>query len=513
MSEKQFNQQPSEAVSSQTGQDARKVAASKLAQNTSQEAIAHVDAEETAASQRKPAIESEHRSQPAAELESYPSEKSWATMTREERTAFVTAKAAAKAAAANHRHRLMVVPNDRAGAMQATGRTDGQLAPAALEAWPEVFEHDEMFATMRQNRRRRFFGKLALFVGVPTLLTALYVFVWATPRYVSEFEITFQTYQNTQSLSSGLIQSVMGGSSAGQDFGSILYEYARSETLLHKIDKKLNLRKYYSSSAVDYPVRLNPNASEEAFLNYYRQHIVDVSEGLGGFLTVDVQAFDPQFAQTVANAIVEDCDEMVDQMTSRARLDGMKFAEEEVARQEQRVLRAAVAQTKFQNLHGDINPTNTASQFGQIVATLEGDLAQAKTSLANTLSYATPDSPQARRIQNQITALEAQLREQRNRLTGGDATYSQILEDYSRIQLEQQFAQNAYTSAQQGLMVARADAARKQSYLVDFIKPSLPDRPARSFYTTFLAAAFIGSLLLYGIGSLVAGAFRDQSGL
>ena len=400
--------------------------------------------------------------------------------------------------------------------MPTTARKDGsakQLAPATLEAWPEIFEHDEMFAAMRQSRRRRFFGRLALFVGIPTLLTAFYVFIWATPRYVSEFEITFQTYQNTQSLSSGLVQSVMGGNSAGQDFGSILYEYARSETLLHKLDQKLNLRKYYSSSNVDYPVRLSANASEEAFLNYYRQHVVDVSEGMGGFLTVDVHAFDPEFAQAVAKAIVQDCDEMVDQMTARARVDGMKFAEDEVARQEERVRQAQLAQTRFQNLHGDLNPTNTATQYGQIVGTLEAQLAQEKTSLANTLSYAGADSPQVRQIKNQIAALEAQLREQRDRLTGGDKTYSQILEEYSRIQLEQQFAQNSYSSAQQGLAVARADAARKQSYLVDFITPSLPDRPARSFYTTYLAAAFIGSLLLYGIGSLVGGAFRDHSGL
>jgi hypothetical protein len=74
------------------------------------------------------------------------------------------------------------------------------------------------------------------------------------------------------------------------------------------------------------------------------------------------------------------------------------------------------------------------------------------------------------------------------------------------IQLEQTFAQNIYTSAQQGLAVARGDAARKQSYLVDFITPKLPDRPTRSFYTTYLAAVFIGSLLLYRIGNLVAGA-------
>jgi capsular polysaccharide transport system permease protein len=386
--------------------------------------------------------------------------------------------------------------------------------PAPLESWPQLFAHDDLLSTMRQTRRRRFFTRLGLFVGVPTLLMALYLFIWATPRYVSEFEITYQTYQNTQSLSSGLVQSILGGSTAGTDFSSVLYEYIRSGTLAQKLDAKLNLRKYYSDRGVDYPARLSGDASEERFLDYYRDHIVSVSEGLGGYLTIDVHAFDPQFAHAVAAAIVQSCDEMIDQMTARARQDEMKFAEDEVARQEDRVRQAQVAETKFQNEHRDLNPTNSANQFGQIVGSLETQLSQARTALTNTLSYASPSAPQVQQLKNQIAALETQLQDQRNRLTGGgDKTYSQILEEYSRLQLNEQFAQNAYLSAQQGLSVARADAARKQSYLVDFVAPSEPNAPARSFYITYLAATFLGTLFLCAIGSLIVGAFRDQAGL
>jgi capsular polysaccharide transport system permease protein len=434
--------------------------------------------------------------------------------------------------------RLVVVPNQKpAGPAKAPGSS--AVAPSAqkarspeakdaltvpvtpvspkirsteLEKWTGHFEQGD-FLAMRGDRRRNFIKRLGLFVGLPTLLTALYLFLWATPRYMSEFEITYQTYQNTQTLSSGLVQSILGGGQVGIDPGAILYEYARSATLLHKLDEKLHLREYYSSSKVDYPTRLSATASNEKFLSYYRQHIVNVSEGLGGYLTVDVYAYDPEFVQTLAKATVDACDEMMDQMTARARADEMKFAEDEVSRQEDRVGKAQLALTKFQNEHRDLNPTNSATQFGQIVGSLETQLAQAKTSLASTMSYASANAPQVQNLKNQIAAIEAQLREQRNRLTGGDKTYSQILEEYSRLQLEEQFAQNAYLSAQQGLAVARADAARKQSYLVDFVAPSMPTNPTIWFYVTGLAYVFFGSLSLYAIGSLLGGAFKDQVGL
>jgi capsule polysaccharide export protein KpsE/RkpR len=78
--------------------------------------------------------------------------------------------------------------------------------------------------------------------------------------------------------------------------------------------------------------------------------------------------------------------------------------------------------------------------------------------------------------------------------------------------LEQEFAKEAYLAAQQGVAVARADAARKLNYLVDFVAPSRPDRPTRWFAITYVATAFLGSLFLYAVGSLIIGALRDQAG-
>jgi capsular polysaccharide transport system permease protein len=206
---------------------------------------------------------------------------------------------------------------------------------------------------------------------------------------------------------------------------------------------------------------------------------------------------------------------MIDNITVRARLDEVQFAEDELHRQEDRVVRARQAMTQFQNLHGDLSPQDVANQLGQIAGTLEGALSTARTELANTLTFAQPTAPQVVNLKSQIAALEKQLAQQRTRLanTTGNTPYSQILDEYSRLQLEQEFAKNAYQSAQQGLSVARADAARKQNYLVDFISPSQPDQPTFWFSITYIVTALIGSLFLYAVGSLIGGAFRDQAGL
>src|SRR5205085_5367364 len=98
--------------------------------------------------------------------------------------------------------------------------------------------------------------------------------------------------------------------------------------------------------------RLGVHASSEKFLSYYNRH-VSVAEGLGGYLTVEVTAFDPQYAVRLAKAAVQACDEMVDSISARARRDEVRSAEAELARQEDRVRHARKAMTDFQNAHGD----------------------------------------------------------------------------------------------------------------------------------------------------------------
>jgi len=394
------------------------------------------------------------------------------------------------------------------------------LAPAEPVAPPmptgeSAARYSQILLDIQRARKRRFLLRLTLFVGLPTLATFLYTFFWAAPRYVAEFEVTYQTYQPIKSLSAGLVESVLGTSQNSTiDIGAIVYQYVRSEALMSKLNAELNLKQYYSNPKIDYFSRLGADASSEKQLAYYRRHIA-VSEGLGGYLTIDVTAFDPQYALAVAKAVDQACDAMVDNMTARVRQDEVRFAEAEVTRQEERIRRARKALTDFQNAHGDLDPQRMATQLGQIVSNLESQLATARAELADALSSMRADSPRVVQIKYMIAALEQQLRQQQSRLanTGGNTPYSQILDQYSALQLEQEFATKTYSAAEQGLALARADAARQQNYLVDFAPPSAPDKATQSFPLVYTTTAFIVALLAFGIGSLMVGAFRDQAGI
>jgi len=378
-------------------------------------------------------------------------------------------------------------------------------------------DYAQFITDRRRQQRRRVFLRFALFIVLPTVLAFLYATYYATPRYTAEFQLTYQTYQPPQVLSSGLVPSLFGSSQQGTDYiGAILYEYLLSPALLNRLDKELNLRAYYSRDKIDYPTRLSANASNDTLLDYYHWHVIDVSEGLGGYLTVDVQAFDPDYAVALARAMTRAADEMLEGMSSRAKEDEVRFAEDELKRQETRVLKARQAMTGFQNLHGDISPPTVAQQLGSIVGSIEGDLAIARAQRADLLTHFNANAPQLAQLQYKIDGLEKQLADQRARLATNSVDgkpYSKVLEEYSALQIEEQFAQSAYQAAQQGLVVARADAARKQSYLVDFAPAIHPDRPDKWFAATYTLTAFVASVCIYALLSLMIGAFRDQAGI
>ncbi len=401
----------------------------------------------------------------------------------------------------------------RGGAVPAVAVAGGAVG------WPATAQYAVALVERRRSRSRRLVAWFALIVLLPTLLTAVYTLFVATPRYTSDFELTYQTYRGPSSLASGLVQSVTGTAQNNMvDLGTIVYEYLRSATLADKLDRDLDLRQRFGGSQIDWLARLDPDASREAFLDYFRSR-VQVSQGLGGYVKVDVDAFDPAFAQTLAKAILAAADDMVDDLTARARANEVKFAEAELGREEDRVRKARTAMTDFQNKQGDQDPTRAANQLGTIVGSIEGQLAEARGQLTTTAGQLAANSPIVVQLKAKIVALEGQLKSEQDRLasnkpapsgSGAATPYSQVLDDYQALQLEQEFAKNAYMAAQQGLAVARADAATKQNYLVDFIQPDLPQHESYTYPVEATVTVFLSALLLFAFGSLVMGAARDQ---
>lgn len=395
------------------------------------------------------------------------------------------------------------------------------LTPAAWAIEALRIDHDEV----ARRARRGFFLRLFLFVGLPTLLTAFYIFVYATPRYVSEFQITYQTYTPSSSSSSSGIAGLLGavGLSSGGgsvDMSQVLTSYLQSDAVLMTIDKELDLRKAFSDSKIDWLDRMDPDASNEDFLKYFNRR-VDVENMMGGYIIIDVEGFDPKFATAIATAMSKAADVMVDKLTARARAEEVRAAEVELKRTQNLLVQASLDVTNFQNDHRDFNPMTMAKQIDTVVGDLEAQLSEVRAELARNQTFLGDQSAQVFVLKSRATALEQQIADEKHRLataeSGGSSPqampYSKLVATFTSLELEQKFASDAYISAKQAYDFARADASHQQNYVESFVAPSTPQRSMSPNPRIDIPAVFFLSLITYAIGSLVIGSFRTQAGL
>ena len=353
-----------------------------------------------------------------------------------------------------------------------------------------------------------------IMVGLPTGLTGAYYGLVASDVYVSETRYAIRTGE--QAPATGLLASMLGPTAttrAGDD-ASIVRDYILARDMLDELDRRLDLRGHYTQPTVDILSRMWRDSTEEEFLEYYRDK-VEVEVEVGTDITVlRVRAFDAEMAQKIAAEIILLSERLVNRMSERITDDTLHFARRELGQAETLIRQANQAVTRFRNESRSIDPGEETSAVLSIITGLEGQLAGAKAKLLETESIMHSSSVQVKTLQNRVAALTQQVESERSRLaseSGSDLT--RLIDGYAPLLLDQELAQHRYSSALASLEVARADAQRKQRYLIPFVKPALPDEaiePERFINTLIVFAV---ASLIYGIGALMLASVYDHMGL
>ena len=124
-----------------------------------------------------------------------------------------------------------------------------------------------------------------------------------------------------------------------------------------------------------------------------------------------------------------------------------------------------------------------------------------------------PDSAQVATLRARVDALKAQISEERKRLADSDTPgrdFTSLIDSYEPLALEKTLAQQRYSSALTSLEVARAEAQRKERYLITFVQPQLPDDAVEPHRLLSIMTVFLAALLAYGIGGLIWAAIKDH---
>jgi len=127
------------------------------------------------------------------------------------------------------------------------------------------------------------------------------------------------------------------------------------------------------------------------------------------------------------------------------------------------------------------------------------------------LGYLSPKAPEIAQLTLQITALERQSREEQARLASPKgSTLNRTVEEFQRMQMEAEFAQDLYRNALAALEKGRIEATRtlkKVSVLQSPTRPQYPLEPRRIYNITVFA---ISVFVLAGIIQMLIAIIRDH---
>jgi capsular polysaccharide transport system permease protein len=347
---------------------------------------------------------------------------------------------------------------------------------------------------------------------IASILAIIYWGAIASDRYISDAHVMIQSTDLVGSESidlSGLLGNTSGNNKPDQ---LLLRDYLLSVDMLKKLDKNLNLREHYSNTDIDFFSRMwTVDLSLEEFYEYYLTRISVEYDDYSGILVINTQAFNPKMAHAITSMLVSEGEQFMNNMARNLAKEQVEFLQGELQQLTDNTMEARQKVLSFQNIHGLASPQTTAENVTGIVNNLESQLSELQTKKAAMLSYLMPNSPNITELNIQLSAIEKQLTKEKDKLTSPNKkTLNRTIEEYQRLQMNAEFAQEIYKTALIGLEKGRFEASRTLKKMSVLQEPTLPEYPLepRRLYNTVVFIIF--TLVIAGIAHLLTAIIRDH---
>lgn len=367
--------------------------------------------------------------------------------------------------------------------------------------------------------RRRHFGLLLSFIVLvvaPLFVMAGYLYTYAQDQYASNtgFTVRAEESGSATDLLGGLAN--FAGANATSD-GDILYEFITSRELVQRLNTRMDLVAHYSAPFdVDPVFSLAPESRIEDLVDHW-QRVVRVSyTQSSGLMDIEVLAFDPVTAHTIAAAIVEESQILINELNEQARADSMRYAEADLEAAITRLREAREALTAFRTRTQIVDPESDIQGRTGVLNNLQQQLAEALIDF-DLLSENTtnPSDPRLVQAQRRIEVIRERIRQERLNFVTDDVgidgeDYPTLMAQFEGLTVDRQFAEESYRAALTALDVARTNSARQSRYLAVYIRPSMAESAGFPRRESILGIAFLFLTLGWAIMALVYYSIRDR---
>ncbi|PKF62538.1 lipopolysaccharide biosynthesis protein [Psychromonas sp. psych-6C06] len=378
----------------------------------------------------------------------------------------------------------------------------------ATRSNPNIITHEEQKTYIQKLLRSSFL----IFVVLPFSVFAIYQILIATPRYESQAQVIVQQPDSMATMDANMALLAGMGVAGGNSDTELVKAYIYSTDMLIYLNETLNLRDHYSQEKIDYFSRIHASDTREELIEYYYQRIsVDIHEK-SGIITIYVQGFDSDYAQKLANTIVERAEWYINSIGHQLANAQLSFVQGEHAIIENRLESAQISLLNFQQQYNLLDPSAEGMAMQEIAYSLRGEISKKQAELKAMKSIMSNQAPQMLALKNELKALNNQLKTEKNKLaqTGKDKMpVSEILAKFTDYKVKMELALQSYTSSQISLEKSRIEAYRQIKYLVVVESATLSESNKYPQILYNLALFFVVNMSIFAIGKIVISVIKE----
>lgn len=352
------------------------------------------------------------------------------------------------------------------------------------------------------------FGSFAIVLAA-SLMVVIYYGLIASPRYVSESQFVVKQSSSNELPIPGL--AALGSVSPSVRDSLILKAYIESRAMALALDKSMSLKAHYQRSEWDGVSRLTANASVEDYVKYYLKHVKVQHDELSDIIKVEVQAFEPEFAQKVSESLLKNSEQFINGLGSKMVSEQIGYAEKEVQRAYAALKTNQKNLVNFQDENQLYSPEQRGNSLMAAIQGLESEITGQQAELKSLVAFMRNNAPEVKAKKIRIKALKDQLAEEKARLTNQDQkSINKINADFQEIKLNTELASSLYTSSLASLETIRSEAYRKLKHLLVIEQPAIAQdsQYPRRLYT--IVTWFAVLLLMYAIIRLIVTIIREH---
>ena len=366
-----------------------------------------------------------------------------------------------------------------------------------------------------KNKNKYMIKKITKYpvVFLALIASLIAIFYWGLlikERYVSTAHVIVQSPDiapPTLSLTS------MMSNTAPTDHSDLLYlrEYLVSTDALKALNQDLDIREHFSSNDIDLFNRLDKKAPLEFFHEYYLKRVKIELDSYSNVLEVSASAYTADKANKIVQTLLELGEKHMNSMGQRLAEEQLSFIENQVLELAKKLEIAQQNVLQYQNEKGLISPTQSTESLFSITAQLNAELIKLKAEKNALSSVLSGRSPEIKKLNSQIQALNEQIELEKSKMTGdANNALNKVSADYNALLLKAQFASEIYANALATLEATRVEAARKLKQVSILQSPSMPDYPVDPNRIYMISLSIIFIVLIAIILSLMLVVIKDH---